>query len=96
MPVPQTDPYINGPVSTAGVCGVKFLNRYACQLSKIYCKNLINIALYFFFTSTHYNVKTYNSSVDVVADGGYVTHDKACGLCSSLQDLAVYMAKAIP
>lgn len=38
-----------------------------------------------------YRVATYDGVAAAEAAGAVVTHDSACGLCSSLQDLAVYM-----
>lgn len=40
-----------------------------------------------------YRVKTFESAAAAEAAGGEVTHTEACGLCSSLQDLAVYLRK---
>lgn len=41
-------------------------------------------------TADAYTVATYGSTDDAVAAGAIVTHAGACGVCSSLQDLAVY------
>jgi hypothetical protein len=38
-----------------------------------------------------YGVETYSNEAEAVAGGAKVTHYGACGLCSSLQDLSVYM-----
>jgi hypothetical protein len=38
-----------------------------------------------------YRLETYPDVVSAQADGAFVTHRGACGLCSSLQDLVVYM-----
>lgn len=38
-----------------------------------------------------YTLQTFPSAKDAVDAGGEVTHEGACGLCSSLQDLAVYL-----
>ena len=38
-----------------------------------------------------YNLKTYASQEEAEAAGGVVTHLGHCGVCSTLQDLAVYM-----
>jgi len=40
---------------------------------------------------TFYHLVTYTSQEEAIAAGGFVTHSGACGVCSSLQDLAVYM-----
>lgn len=39
----------------------------------------------------HYRVQTYDGAAAAGADGATVTHQGACGRCSSLTDLAVYM-----
>lgn len=41
-------------------------------------------------TPNSYSVATFASTGDAVASGAIVTHAGACGVCSSLQDLAVY------
>lgn len=39
-----------------------------------------------------YTLQTYEGTVqDAQAEGLYVTHSNPCGVCSSLQDLSVYM-----
>ncbi len=38
-----------------------------------------------------YRLKTYESDAAALADGAVITHYTACGLCSSMQDLAVYI-----
>mmetsp|Transcript_12436 Transcript_12436/g.29611 ORF Transcript_12436/g.29611 Transcript_12436/m.29611 type:complete len:288 (+) Transcript_12436:274-1137(+) len=38
-----------------------------------------------------YNLKTYASREEAEAAGGFVTHLGHCGVCSTLQDLAVYL-----
>ncbi len=38
-----------------------------------------------------YSLQTFGDEAAAEADGAQVTHDGACGLCSPLQDLAVYM-----
>jgi len=38
-----------------------------------------------------YRVHTYSDEAEAVASGAKVSHYGACGLCSSLQDLSVYM-----
>lgn len=40
--------------------------------------------------SAFYKIKTYPSQKDAELAGGFVTHIGHCGVCSSLQDLAVY------
>lgn len=40
--------------------------------------------------SRRYHVETFASSAQAVAAGAVITHADACGLCSSLTDLAVY------
>ncbi len=40
---------------------------------------------------TSYSLQTYADDASAEAAGAKVTHDGACGLCSPLQDLAVYM-----
>lgn len=37
-----------------------------------------------------YRIKTYSSREDAESAGGFVTHVGSCGVCSTLQDLAVY------
>jgi len=44
-------------------------------------------------TPTNYTLKTYDSREAVRAAGAVITHFGACGLCSSLKDLAVYMGQ---
>ncbi len=39
-----------------------------------------------------YTMHTYRSASEAEADGAVVTHEKSCGLCSTAQDLSVYMA----
>ena len=39
-----------------------------------------------------YSMVTYMSEEEAAADGAFLTHTGACGLCSTAQDLAVYMA----
>ena len=39
-----------------------------------------------------YRVKTYPDAASAETDGALVTHHDGCGLCSSLEDLAVYPA----
>jgi len=39
---------------------------------------------------TFYRIKTYPSRTDAELAGGYVTHVGHCGVCSTVQDLAVY------
>jgi hypothetical protein len=41
-------------------------------------------------SSGFYRIKTYPSREDAESAGGYVTHVGNCGVCSTLQDLAVY------
>ncbi|KAL3934248.1 MAG: hypothetical protein SGBAC_009995 [Bacillariaceae sp.] len=41
--------------------------------------------------SSSYNLKTYASQEEAEAAGGVVTHLGHCGVCSTLQDLAVYL-----
>lgn len=38
-----------------------------------------------------YTLASYDTYADAIDDGAHVTHTGACGLCSTLQDLAVYM-----
>ena len=40
-----------------------------------------------------YSLETFKTIAEVEAIGGQVTHRGACGACSSLQDLAVYMSQ---
>ncbi len=42
-------------------------------------------------TPDGYRLKTYDGATQAAADGAKVSHEGACGLCSSLGDLAVYM-----
>jgi len=42
-------------------------------------------------TCDEYTMKTYSSETKATEDGAYVTHTHACGLCSTAQDLAVYL-----
>jgi hypothetical protein len=39
-----------------------------------------------------YVLVTYDSEEDARAAGAFITHERACGLCSTLQDLAIYAA----
>ncbi|MEE2959603.1 MAG: hypothetical protein VYA34_02580 [Myxococcota bacterium] len=39
-----------------------------------------------------YSLKTYTSESDAQLAGAFITHGGACGLCSTLTDLAVYIA----
>ena len=39
-----------------------------------------------------YTLHTYASYEDAIFNGGFVTHVGACGVCSTLQDLAVYLS----
>jgi len=41
----------------------------------------------------YYSMETYASEKAAIDDGAIVTHQYACGLCSSLKDLIVYVAK---
>ena len=42
---------------------------------------------------TRYRIGTYPSASAAQATGAYVTHGGACGTCSTLQDLAVYLRR---
>jgi hypothetical protein len=42
--------------------------------------------------ANQYRLANYDTESEAVADGAMVTHQGACGQCSSLQNLAVYMA----
>lgn len=42
---------------------------------------------------TRYRLKTFNSRQEAIESGFVVTHDKHCGTCSSLKDLAIYLSK---
>jgi len=39
---------------------------------------------------TEYSLQTYDTLEELADDGAFLTHYGACGVCSSLQDLAVY------
>jgi hypothetical protein len=39
-----------------------------------------------------YNLVTYSSRKEAEMDGATVTHDGSCGLCSTTQDLAIYLS----
>ncbi len=41
--------------------------------------------------SGSYSLRTYRSDTEALADGARVTHTEACGVCSTLEDLAVYV-----
>uniref|UniRef100_A0A0G4I1W9 Uncharacterized protein n=1 Tax=Chromera velia CCMP2878 TaxID=1169474 RepID=A0A0G4I1W9_9ALVE len=43
-------------------------------------------------TANTYSLVSYTSAADAAADGALVTHNGACGLCSTSQDLAAYLA----
>ena len=44
-------------------------------------------------SETHYQLRTFPSSKAAQKEGWFITHKYKCGTCSSLKDLAVYMAK---
>ncbi|MCB9780941.1 MAG: hypothetical protein H6742_20400 [Alphaproteobacteria bacterium] len=41
----------------------------------------------------HYHLSTFDSAADADAAGARVTHTGGCGVCSTLEDLAVYMTQ---
>jgi len=43
------------------------------------------------FENSNYSLSTYSSADEAIGAGAIITHFGACGLCSPLQDLAVYM-----
>ena len=43
------------------------------------------------FEADGYRLATYDSPADAIASGATITHYRACGQCSSLQDLAIYV-----
>jgi len=45
------------------------------------------------FAGANYNLETYSDEAAAIAAGASVTHVGECGLCSSLQDLSVYVSK---
>eukprot|EP00534_Pseudo-nitzschia_fraudulenta_P018377 CAMPEP_0201262730 /NCGR_PEP_ID=MMETSP0853-20130426/6692_1 /ASSEMBLY_ACC=CAM_ASM_000640 /TAXON_ID=183588 /ORGANISM="Pseudo-nitzschia fraudulenta, Strain WWA7" /LENGTH=387 /DNA_ID=CAMNT_0047566143 /DNA_START=106 /DNA_END=1270 /DNA_ORIENTATION=+ len=59
-------------------------------------ENTDNANVYTIFDSSQcentafYRIKTYPSRADAESAGGFVTHTGNCGVCSTLQDLAVY------
>lgn len=57
------------------VCAIHFIDTSTCTAS----------------AGSEYQLVTYASQEEALAAGGFVTHLGACGLCSSLQDLAVYL-----
>lgn len=42
-------------------------------------------------TDGHYRLETFETAEQLLAEGAQLTHEGACGACSSLQDLAVYV-----
>lgn len=40
-----------------------------------------------------YSMKTYSSETDAISAGDIVTHTGSCGLCSTTQDLAIYLTE---
>ena len=41
--------------------------------------------------SQRYSLKTFSSAQEALAAGAHITHTSACGVCSTLADLSVYM-----
>jgi len=41
----------------------------------------------------HYSMNTYRSEIEAKADGAVVTHTGSCGLCSTAQDLALFLTE---
>jgi hypothetical protein len=42
---------------------------------------------------SEYSMVTYESRADLIKAGAIITHEGSCGLCSTTQDLAVYLSK---
>jgi hypothetical protein len=42
---------------------------------------------------TDYSMVTYASRTDLIRFGAVITHEGSCGLCSTTQDLSVYLSK---
>lgn len=63
------------------ICGIKYIETTEGQNSSASCYD------------RSYNVVSYQSRAAAEADGAVVSHTGACGLCSSTQDLAVYLGK---
>ena len=40
-----------------------------------------------------YSMTTYSSKEEALAANAYITHEGSCGLCSTTQDLAIYLSK---
>ncbi len=47
-------------------------------------------------TCTFYEMVTYPSIDDALLDGAVLTHSGSCGVCSTTQDLAIYLSKFLP
>lgn len=43
---------------------------------------------------SQYSIVTYNTRKDLIDAGAVITHEGSCGLCSTAQDLAIYLSKA--
>lgn len=44
---------------------------------------------------SQYSMVTYATRDDLIAAGAVITHEGSCGLCSTTQDLAVYLSKFV-
>ena len=44
---------------------------------------------------SQYSMVTYNNRSDLMKAGAIITHEGSCGLCSTTQDLAIYLSKNI-
>jgi len=42
---------------------------------------------------SQYSMVTYETRDDLIAAGAIITHEGSCGLCSTTQDLAIYLSK---
>ncbi|KAG7374772.1 hypothetical protein IV203_013867 [Nitzschia inconspicua] len=77
----DTDPPLDSELLQLGdtaVCAIHYERAIAADGVTQLCEN------------TAYRLKTYPSRQEAEAAGGYVTHLGHCGVCSTMQDMAVY------
>jgi hypothetical protein len=77
----DTEPPLNTELLTLGdtaVCAIHFESAIAADGVTQLCEN------------SAYRLQSYPSKEDAEAAGGFVTHVGHCGVCSTMQDMAVY------
>eukprot|EP00978_Attheya_sp_CCMP212_P047715 scaffold423591_cov126-Attheya_sp.AAC.1 len=73
----NTEPPLD--VTAGDVCGIHYETAFAADGTSANC------------SSSSYKLMTYSSDDAAEAAGGFVTHRGACGVCSTTQDLSVYL-----